>query len=48
MPPKFKCHLNHDHVKGESKSLWKDDSGGEEDPFLRGPFEPRIRPRNDK
>lgn len=47
MPLKFKCQLNHDNVKSKSKNLLKDNSGGEEDSFLRGQFKPRIRPRND-
>lgn len=46
LPPTFKCHLNHDNVKG--KNCVKDNSGGVKDLFLGGPSELGIRPRSDK
>ena len=48
LPPKFTCHLNHDHVKGKSKNHMKDNLGAGKDPFLGGPSEPGIRLRSDR
>uniref|UniRef100_A0ABI7ZU63 Uncharacterized protein n=1 Tax=Felis catus TaxID=9685 RepID=A0ABI7ZU63_FELCA len=51
MPPKFKCHLNDDDVTGsvksEGRNLLEEDSDEEEYFFLKGPSEPRFRPRSD-
>ncbi|XP_058887382.1 vesicle-associated membrane protein 4-like [Acipenser ruthenus] len=52
MPPKFKRHLNDSEVTGSVKSerrnLLEDDSGEEEDFFLRGPSGPTFGQKNEK